>query len=162
MNVFLIIFQGSFLHQNHGCWTTVFGQQGVGPHPEPDRLLPHEHPHHAALDLPVSPRRKRTQCQRSNRRRLWSDTKWQRGTSKEKKQQEVKVVCISFKTNSSFLCTVCKEAEPVHPDAEHSRPEGVDQSDEEDHPDGRGPQRSLRAVEGPQRDRCCKQSSGPH
>ncbi|KAF3855898.1 hypothetical protein F7725_016621 [Dissostichus mawsoni] len=35
----------------------------------------------------------------------------------------------------------------------HQRPEGVDQSDEEDHPDGRGSQRALRAVEGPERDR---------
>lgn len=69
---------------------------------------------------------------------------------------------MTFSTSSTMckflllLCAVCKEAESVHPGAGHQRPEGVDQSDEENHPDSWGSQRALRTVEGPERDWCSR------
>nr|KAF6475638.1 6-phosphofructo-2-kinase/fructose-2,6-biphosphatase 4 [Rousettus aegyptiacus] len=48
---------------------------------------------------------------------------------------------------------VCQESGPVHQRSEHQGPEGLDEPDEEDDPDGRGAGRALRAVESPQRDR---------
>lgn len=53
-----------------------------------------------------------------------------------------------------FLGSVCEEAESVHPVTGYWRPEGVDKSDEENHPDSWGSRRALRTVEGPERDRC--------
>ena len=67
----------------------------------------------------------------------------------------VRCIVVCIRNNVSLLggAAVCQRPVHLHAGAEHQRPEGVDQPHEEDHPDGRGSGRPLRAVEGPQRDR---------
>lgn len=45
--------QGPFVHKDHRCGKAVPSKPGSGPHTEPNRLLPHEHPHHTPLHLLV-------------------------------------------------------------------------------------------------------------
>lgn len=63
-------FQGSVLHQDHGRGPSLPGQPRPWSHPEPNRLLPDEHPHYAAFHLPVSPWWKRPQHQGADWRRF--------------------------------------------------------------------------------------------
>lgn len=65
-----LLLQGSVLHKDHRRGQSLPGEPRPWPHPEPNRLLPDEHPHHAALHLPVSPRRERPQHQGTDWRRL--------------------------------------------------------------------------------------------
>ena len=53
-----------------------------------------------------------------------------------------------------YSSSVCRRSGQVHQKSEHPRPEGVDESHEAHHPDGRGPGSGVRAVEGPQWNRC--------
>lgn len=54
-----------------------------------------------------------------------------------------------------MICSfpVCQTTEEIHPGPRDQGSEGVDESDEEDDPDGRVPGRALRAVEASQRNR---------
>lgn len=65
-----LVLQGHALHQDHGRGPPLSREPRAGPHPEPDRVLPDEYPHHAALHLPESARRERPQHQGTHRRRL--------------------------------------------------------------------------------------------
>lgn len=75
----LLSLQGSVLHKDHGRGPPLPGEPRPRSHPEPNRLLPDEHPHHAAFHLPVSPWRERPQHQGADRRRLWPVFQRERG-----------------------------------------------------------------------------------
>ena len=53
--------QGPVPDQGDRCGPAVLGEQSSGPHPEPNRVLPDEHPRAAPHHLPVSARRERAQ-----------------------------------------------------------------------------------------------------
>lgn len=63
-------FQGSVLHKDHGRGSSLPSEPSPRSHPEPNRLLPDEHPHYATFHLPVSPWWERPQHQGADRRRF--------------------------------------------------------------------------------------------
>lgn len=62
----------------------------------------------------------------------------------------------SVSVSETFPChsfgSVWEAPEAIYPGAEYQGAEGVDEPDEEDHPDRRGTGRAVRAVEGAERD----------
>lgn len=62
--------QGPVPDQGDRRGPAVPGEQGPGPHPEPHRVLPDEHPRAAPRHLPVSARRERAQPPGEDRRGL--------------------------------------------------------------------------------------------